>query len=103
MVKWQKLVLGQTHFGVDEEHLHFRYSFLVHVSGFLFVPADALRLVGFYSLIAGVYILLGLLVTASIGVAVSQSDTPDLSTLQRQADQAMYQAKALGRNRVSLI
>lgn len=34
-------------------------SFLVHVSGFMLVPADELRLVWFYSLIAGVYILLG--------------------------------------------
>lgn len=31
----------------------------VHLSGFWFVPADELRLVWFYSLIAGTYILLG--------------------------------------------
>lgn len=31
----------------------------VHLSGFIFVPQDELRLVWFYSLIAGVYILLG--------------------------------------------
>lgn len=44
-------------------------SFLVHVSGFMFVPADELRLVWFYSLIAGVYILLGRRVGAVFTVA----------------------------------
>ena len=39
-------------------------------------------------------------VTASIGVAASPSGATDLGRLRQQADQAMYQAKAQGRNRV---
>jgi hypothetical protein len=54
----------------------------VHISGFLFVPEDESRLVWFYSLIAGTYIL---------------------PALRQRADAAMYQAKAAGRNRVSRI
>lgn len=41
-------------------------------------------------------------VTASIGVAGSESAIDDMLTLQQRADQAMYRAKAAGRNRVSL-
>lgn len=42
-----------------------------------------------------------LVITASVGVAADTGDGRPLSELQRQADQAMYQAKAGGRNRVS--
>ncbi len=49
-------------------------TFLVHLSGFMFVPADESRLVWFYSLVAGVYILLGrragVLLTVASMVAV---------------------------------
>lgn len=41
-------------------------------------------------------------VTASLGVAVSQDAQHDLQQIQGAADQAMYRAKAAGRNRVSL-
>ncbi len=41
--------------------------------------------------------------TASIGVAISHTPTPTMANIQRQADQAMYQAKQQGRNRVSCI
>jgi diguanylate cyclase (GGDEF)-like protein len=41
-------------------------------------------------------------VTASIGVAPATSMLSTLDELQRHADQAMYQAKATGRNRVTL-
>jgi len=41
-------------------------------------------------------------VTASIGVAPGTSVPSTLDELQRRADQAMYQAKAAGRNRVTL-
>jgi diguanylate cyclase (GGDEF)-like protein len=40
-------------------------------------------------------------VTASIGVAIATQVGGDLESLQRQADQAMYKAKAMGRNRVT--
>ena len=40
------------------------------------------------------------LVSASIGVALYPQDNTDRDTLLRQADMAMYQAKALGRNTV---
>jgi diguanylate cyclase (GGDEF)-like protein len=40
-------------------------------------------------------------VTASIGVTSQHDPTENLATLQKQADQAMYQAKAAGRNRVT--
>lgn len=43
-----------------------------------------------------------LTVTASIGVAIGHPGQSDLDSLQRQADQAMYKAKASGRNRVTL-
>ena len=41
-------------------------------------------------------------VTASIGVAGCEGGAADMQTLQQCADQAMYRAKAAGRNRVSL-
>ncbi len=42
-----------------------------------------------------------LTITASLGVARSQRGDQSMQEIQRQADQAMYAAKALGRNRVS--
>lgn len=39
--------------------------------------------------------------TASIGVATSADQAMTIEQIQRKADQAMYKAKALGRNRVS--
>jgi diguanylate cyclase (GGDEF)-like protein len=44
-----------------------------------------------------------LTVTASVGVAVSHDATTTMKHLQEQADEAMYQAKQAGRNRVSLL
>lgn len=41
-------------------------------------------------------------VTASLGVSICQDASQDIQSIQRQADQAMYQAKTGGRNRVSL-
>lgn len=41
-------------------------------------------------------------VTASIGVAVCGDDMPEMDALQQNADQAMYAAKKMGRNRVSV-
>jgi len=41
-------------------------------------------------------------VTASIGVALQQPGTTSFEDLQRMADQAMYQSKSNGRNRVTL-
>lgn len=41
-------------------------------------------------------------ITASIGVATCLPGQVELDPLQRQADMAMYRAKALGRNRVTL-
>jgi len=40
-----------------------------------------------------------LFVTGSIGVAVYPNDAPDAAALQKNADLALYRAKALGRNR----
>jgi diguanylate cyclase (GGDEF)-like protein len=40
--------------------------------------------------------------TVSVGVAVSNDAGVDLSALQQQADQALYRAKSLGRNRVEI-
>jgi diguanylate cyclase (GGDEF)-like protein len=42
-------------------------------------------------------------VTASIGVATAQAGEHTMATLQQQVDGAMYQAKARGRNRVSML
>lgn len=42
-------------------------------------------------------------ITASIGVAVRTSGTQTLQALQQQADEAMYEAKKAGRNRVSTL
>lgn len=42
-------------------------------------------------------------ITASIGVAVRSSDTQTLQALQQRADEAMYEAKKAGRNRVSTL
>lgn len=42
-------------------------------------------------------------ITASIGVASNAGNTQSLQSIQNEADQAMYLAKAAGRNRVSLI
>ena len=39
-------------------------------------------------------------VTASIGIAVSENNAPDLDSMLRAADEALYKAKSLGRNRV---
>lgn len=39
-------------------------------------------------------------VHASIGVTICSVDAPDAGTLLRQADQAMYQAKLMGRNQI---
>nr|WP_314073621.1 GGDEF domain-containing protein [uncultured Roseococcus sp.] len=41
-------------------------------------------------------------ITVSVGIAVSQADDADFASLLRRADQAMYTAKSLGRNRVEL-
>lgn len=41
------------------------------------------------------------LLSASIGVAVYPTDNADVDTLLRHADQAMYHAKQLGRNRIA--
>jgi diguanylate cyclase (GGDEF)-like protein/PAS domain S-box-containing protein len=41
-------------------------------------------------------------VTASIGITLFPADGSDADTLLRHADQAMYQAKKLGRNRIRL-
>ena len=41
-------------------------------------------------------------VTISIGVAIIQDPDQDLASLLKQADQALYRAKAYGRNRVEL-
>jgi diguanylate cyclase (GGDEF)-like protein len=40
--------------------------------------------------------------TVSVGVAISQDARYDLATLLDEADQALYRAKAMGRNRVEL-
>jgi diguanylate cyclase (GGDEF)-like protein len=40
--------------------------------------------------------------TASIGVAIVQGPTDDISKLMKHADEALYRAKQLGRNRVEL-
>jgi diguanylate cyclase (GGDEF)-like protein len=40
--------------------------------------------------------------TVSVGVALSNDSTPDLNEILEAADQALYRAKALGRNRVEL-
>lgn len=40
--------------------------------------------------------------TLSVGVAIAQSPQDDIGLLLRQADQALYRAKARGRNRVEL-
>jgi len=45
---------------------------------------------------------LSLTISASIGVTVYPADNSDLDTLMRHADQAMYQAKQLGRNQYYL-
>ena len=41
-------------------------------------------------------------ITASFGVAGTDENTPDIETLLARADQAMYIAKYLGRNRVAM-
>jgi diguanylate cyclase (GGDEF)-like protein len=40
-------------------------------------------------------------ITASIGIACSNQTNESMAAIQRRADQAMYEAKQLGRNRVS--
>jgi diguanylate cyclase (GGDEF)-like protein len=40
--------------------------------------------------------------TVSVGIAVSDDASVDLNALQKEADQALYRAKALGRNRVEI-
>lgn len=45
---------------------------------------------------------LGIAVTLSIGIAETRSGRGDLSALLSAADRALYQAKALGRNRVEV-
>jgi diguanylate cyclase (GGDEF)-like protein len=40
--------------------------------------------------------------TVSVGISVSDDASVDLSALLKQADQALYRAKALGRNRVEI-
>jgi diguanylate cyclase (GGDEF)-like protein len=42
-------------------------------------------------------------VTASIGIAVSQNENDSVASLKQKADQAMYQAKANGRNCVATL
>ncbi|HLH48439.1 MAG TPA: GGDEF domain-containing protein [Roseiarcus sp.] len=42
-------------------------------------------------------------VTASAGVAEAAWDVPDFAALMRRADEALYRAKALGRNRVECV
>lgn len=42
----------------------------------------------------------GLTMTVSVGVAAAEGERMDLGTLVRQADQALYRAKANGRNQV---
>jgi diguanylate cyclase (GGDEF)-like protein len=42
-------------------------------------------------------------VTASIGVAHNRGHEQSMHEIQKEADQAMYQAKTMGRNRVSVL
>lgn len=42
-------------------------------------------------------------ITASIGVACRNSGTQNIQTIQQRADEAMYEAKKAGRNRVSTL
>lgn len=42
-------------------------------------------------------------VTASIGVAHNRGHEQSMAEIQKEADQAMYQAKTMGRNRVSVL
>ncbi|GAA0501813.1 diguanylate cyclase [Deinococcus depolymerans] len=44
----------------------------------------------------------GLTVTVSVGVTTTTADRGDLTVLVRQADQALYRAKAQGRNRIAV-
>jgi diguanylate cyclase (GGDEF)-like protein len=44
-----------------------------------------------------------LTITASIGVATRSLDAQNMEVIQQHADQAMYQAKKAGRNRVSTL
>ena len=46
---------------------------------------------------------LNLRVTASIGVATCEGPPEEMHLIQQRADHAMYQAKLLGRNRVSAL
>jgi diguanylate cyclase (GGDEF)-like protein len=42
-------------------------------------------------------------VTASVGIAIGGPESPSIAEVQRRADEAMYQAKRKGRNRVTCL
>lgn len=49
------------------------------------------------------FVVNGVMLSASVGVAVAQAGRADFGSLYRQADQALYQAKRKGKNRFAVL
>ena len=75
-------------------------EFMVYLDNFADKASVCEKIERLHKAIDAAHVCDGLSVTSSIGVVLAAEEQPDFETLYSQADQALYRAKELGRDRV---